>query len=383
MIMYQTVFPPMKKPPENASTLDLLRYGRYVDRLASGFYAYLPLGKMITNQIELDIRKTARGYNFLEVSTPVLQDRELWEKSGRLRRYGNSIYNFSQDKKDYVISPTAEELMVEIGNNDQDMQPLSFFQIGERVRNEPRPAFGLVRAKSFILADFYAVCHSEVQAKYEFQRISMLINSTLKRIGVEFHSAFYTKKYAVSYWQQSDSEKQCTVYVCNKHHSWRDKELLQCPNCGQEVDLVQAIELADTAVQKNGDTFLATAGIGVSRLLHVLAKNYKTATGFCWPEHLAPYQIEIVSCLDRRTESIEFYYKLKKIVPRVLLDLRNQSLGRKFIDADLFGAPVRLVFGKQTANGRIEVWDFETQEKMDFSTEEVLEWIETKSFLRR
>ncbi len=385
MIMYQTVFPPMKKPPKGADALTLLECGRYIEKLAPGFFAYLPLGMKVINRIEEQVREAAQSFGFLEVSTPVLQDQKLWQDSGRFEHYGDSIYSFDQDEKSYVVSPTSEELMVKLGVNHQDAQPLSFFQIGERVRDEPRPAFGLVRAKSFILADFYIVCHSEIQAKYELQRACMVTKRALEKIGVEFRTAFYAKKYAVSYWQHSDKEKQCIVYLCEKdrEYSWRDKDLASCPRCGDFVYPINAIELADATVQQNGDTFLATAGIGVSRLLQVLAKNNKTDTGINWPRRLAPFQIEIVSSLDRRDESTELYHWLQKQGLEVLLDMRDQHMGRKFIDADLFGAPARLIYGKQTTAGKIEVKDFETQESKVLSREEVMKWVETKSFHRR
>ena len=151
-----------------------------------------------------------------------------------------------------------------------------------------------------------------------------------------------------------------------------------CPRCGQDVDLVRSVEAAHTfqlgtkySDVMPGSSFVAEDGgeavfsmgcygMGVSRLLAVVAEENHDDRGLVWPGELAPYQIHLVALGAGRAPEVgeaadALYERLGAGGVEVLYDDRDVSPGVKFADADLLGIPIRLVVGsKGLARGIVE-----------------------------
>ena len=151
-----------------------------------------------------------------------------------------------------------------------------------------------------------------------------------------------------------------------------------CPRCAQEVDLVRSVEAAHTfqlgekySGVMPGASFMAEDGgeavfsmgcygMGVSRLLAVVAEEHHDDRGLVWPVELAPYRVHLVALGAGRTPEVagaadDLYGRLVDAGIDVLYDDRDVSPGVKFADADLLGIPFRLVVGaKGVARGIVE-----------------------------
>ncbi|HEY5110033.1 MAG TPA: proline--tRNA ligase [Acidimicrobiales bacterium] len=151
-----------------------------------------------------------------------------------------------------------------------------------------------------------------------------------------------------------------------------------CPRCGQEVDLVRSVEAAHTFqlgtkyssvmpgasfVAEDGDEAffsMGCYGMGVSRLLAVVAEEFHDDKGLQWPEALAPFRVHLLSVGAGRSPEVAeaadaLHDRLVAAGVDVLYDDRDVSPGVKFADADLLGMPVRLVVGsKGVARGIVE-----------------------------
>jgi prolyl-tRNA synthetase len=151
-----------------------------------------------------------------------------------------------------------------------------------------------------------------------------------------------------------------------------------CPRCGTGVELVRSVEAAHTfqlgekySGVMPGSTFVAEDGteavfsmgcygMGVSRLLAVLAEEHHDERGLVWPAELAPFQVHLLSLGAGRAPQVAdaadaLYGRLVAAGIDVLYDDRDVSPGVKFADADLLGVPVRLVVGaKGVARGIVE-----------------------------
>ena len=151
-----------------------------------------------------------------------------------------------------------------------------------------------------------------------------------------------------------------------------------CPRCGQEVDLVRSVEAAHTfqlgtkySSVMTGGSFVAEDGneavfsmgcygMGVSRLLAVVAEECHDGKGLVWPQTLAPFAVHLLALgVGRAPEVAEaaaaLHDRLVAAGIEVLYDDRDLSPGVKFADADLLGMPVRLVVGsKGVARGIVE-----------------------------
>lgn len=367
----------MHKPPDGCDALKMLEYGRYVSRLMSGYYAFLPLGRKALDNLEKVVREIVADFNFLEISTPILQDKTLWLESGRYEQYRDGIFTVADGKREYVIGPTCEELVLELSKNWSG-KPYRIFQLGEKVRNEPRPAFGLLRACSFILADCYIVCESDGQLDEQVLLMQELVEKICKSLVPKYGVAMRAKKaQTFSYWLTLKHAKQCAVWVCGEcDESYRDERLDLCPNCGGEVTAIDAVEIADVTCHR--DLKLVTAGVGISRLLQVLAEVYATKTGFCWPEEIAPYRVEILANEERTEEAVLLHDKLCKLGCEALADIRSDSMGRKLVDADLIGAPIRVILGKNTASPNFEVIDREVGKRFVMQKYRLLQYLQVE-----
>ena len=151
-----------------------------------------------------------------------------------------------------------------------------------------------------------------------------------------------------------------------------------CPRCGSGVELVRSVEAAHTFqlgykysdvmagasfVAEDGDEAnfsMGCYGMGVSRLLAVVAEENHDERGLVWPASLAPYQVHLAALGAGRAPEVaeaadEHYGRLVAAGVEVLYDDRDVSPGVKFADADLLGIPVRLVIGaKGLARGVVE-----------------------------
>ena len=151
-----------------------------------------------------------------------------------------------------------------------------------------------------------------------------------------------------------------------------------CPRCGEEVDLVRSVEAAHTFqlgttyssvmpgssfVAEDGDEALFSMGcygMGVSRLLAVVAEEHHDDKGLVWPASVAPFQVHLAALGAGRSADVAeaadvLHDRLAAAGVEVLYDDRDVSPGVKFADADLLGIPVRLVVGaKGVARGIVE-----------------------------
>ena len=126
----------------------LLRAG-YIRRVATGFYSWLPLGTRVMHKVSEIVRQEMDRAGAQEVSLPIAQPLELWDRSGRNEMYGDLMFRLT-DRKDiaYCLSPTAEEVITMMVAQDygsyRDL-PVNLYQINWKYRDEIRPRFGLLR----------------------------------------------------------------------------------------------------------------------------------------------------------------------------------------------------------------------------------------------
>jgi prolyl-tRNA synthetase len=169
-----------------------------------------------------------------------------------------------------------------------------------------------------------------------------------------------------------------------------------CPRCGDPVDLVRSVEAGHTfqlgtkysdvmpgatVVDEAGNEVpfaMGCYGIGVSRLLAVVAEEFHDDKGLAWPEVVAPYDVQLLALGAGRSPEVaaaadRLYRELSDAGAAVLYDDRDVSPGVKFADADLLGLPVHLVVGsKGLARGVVEWRTRSTGEERDVAVDAVL-----------
>lgn len=390
------LFPTSRPANGKHDPCTLLQAAGYVKQISSGCWAFLPLGLMVLHKINQAFRESCSQAGFSEVYLPMLQKLELWNESGRITKYKNMLAMTTVGKQNFVINPTQEEAILDLfrssGFKTSDL-PVRIFQISERLRNELRPANGLMRTRSFVLGDIYSLTSDENSARNEVELVEQIFSHFLGWTGLEYQIGRYMPSilgaHTSSYWVNSPS-KQFQAYLCKACGSsfrFTEKDSLVSPCCHLEMVPVDAIEIGD--VMRSGclfsekmkvypvnsldkPVFVTMAGLGVGRLVQILAEKHSDQTGLTWPKKFSPFDCHFVVNTKRRQEAYEVSADLESLGYRVIIDDRDMSMGRQLVDCDLIGMPVRVVMSDRQDNGNLEVSIRKTRQVFSCDTERLI-----------
>jgi prolyl-tRNA synthetase len=158
----QSLIPTQKETPADAQIVShqlMVRAG-LIRQLTAGAYDFLPLGWRSLRKAMQIVREEMDRIGAAEVLLPALQPGELWQRSGRDVAYGDNLFRFKdRHGKLNVLGPTHEEVVTELVSafvSSYRQLPLSLYQIQTKFRDEPRPRFGLLRVREFIMKDAYS-----------------------------------------------------------------------------------------------------------------------------------------------------------------------------------------------------------------------------------
>ncbi len=176
--------------PAEADTVNhqlMLRAGM-IRQLTAGVYSYLPLGWRVLRKIENIIRDEMNKAGGQELSLPVLQPIELWQKTGRDASFGKGLFTLSDRKeRKLVLGPTHEEVITELVSqfvqSYRDL-PLLLYQIQTKFRDEPRPRGGLVRVREFTMKDLYSFDTDEEGLEQSYQKMLEAYQNIYARCGL-------------------------------------------------------------------------------------------------------------------------------------------------------------------------------------------------------
>ena len=161
-----------------------------IRKIASGTYAYLPLGNRVLNKIIGIVREEMNDAGAQEVLLPIVQPMELWQSTGRDVAYGETLGHFTdRHGRENVLSPTAEEVMTVVGANEissYKQLPMNLYQINTKYRDEFRPRFGVLRSREFIMKDAYSFDADEAMLEKSYRTMYDAYCKVFERCGVEY-----------------------------------------------------------------------------------------------------------------------------------------------------------------------------------------------------
>lgn len=163
----KSFIPTLKEDPAGAEAVShklMLRAG-LIRKLMAGAYSYLPLGFRVLKKIEDVVRAEMDSTGALEILMPALHPADIWHETGRYELIGDELVKFKdRTGREMVIGPTHEEVITDIARNHihsyKDL-PKTLYQIQTKLRDEPRPRFGVIRSKEFIMKDAYSFDRDE------------------------------------------------------------------------------------------------------------------------------------------------------------------------------------------------------------------------------
>ena len=186
------IIPTLKEAPSEAiipSHILMLRAG-LIKKLVSGVYNFLPLGMRSLRKIENIIREEMDASGALEILSSAMQPKELWEQSGRWKKYGPELIRF-KDRHDheYCLGPTHEEIFTDLIKNivkSYKTLPVNVYQIQTKYRDEMRPRFGLMRGREFIMKDAYSFDVDEKGLDKSYQIMHDAYCRIFTRLGLDY-----------------------------------------------------------------------------------------------------------------------------------------------------------------------------------------------------
>jgi prolyl-tRNA synthetase len=162
MRLAKALVPTLREDPGDAEALShklMLRAG-LVRQLAAGIYVYLPLGQRVLDRICAIIREEMNAIGGQEITMPVIQPTELWQKSGRAQGIPELFKLQDRWGRDLVLGMTHEEVIAWIAAREirsyRDL-PQVWYQIQTKERDEARPRSGVLRTREFVMKDAYTL----------------------------------------------------------------------------------------------------------------------------------------------------------------------------------------------------------------------------------
>jgi len=388
---------------EVAINAKLLLRGGFIDKLMAGSYTLLHLGRRVEQKIEQIIREEMNATGAEEILMPLLHPKDIWNETGRWDSAREVMYQFKKDEKEYALSFTHEEIVMDLVrkyiSSYKDL-PVKIYHFSTKFRNEKRAKSGILRGREFLMKDLYSIHVSEEDMKKYYAQIIESYKKIFKRMGLdalltEAEGGVFTKNITHEFQVIAENGEDEIVYCPKGDFSSNlevssAKEKKQCDLGHGPLKKAKAIEVGNifplgtyysekmnvNFTDKNGQkkpVWFASYGIGLTRAVGAIVEVHHDEKGIIWPKEVSPYAVHLIMINDKglkiKEKADKVYEQLQKAGIEVLYDDREDiSVGVKFADCDLIGIPVRLVVSARTAD-KIE-WKKRSEEKTELLNKE-------------
>jgi len=360
---------------EVAKNAQLLIRAGYVYKEMAGAYAYLPLGLRVVEKIKQIVREEMNAIDSNELIMTALQRREIWEKTTRWSDDVVDVWFKTKLKDDTELGLgwSHEEPIVEMMKNYiqsyKDL-PASLYQFQTKMRNELRAKSGIMRGREFVMKDMYSFHATKDDLDQYYNQTIEAYKRVYERLGigkdtyVTFASGGAFTKFSHEFQTITDAGED-VIYLHREKNIAINEEVIEdaIKELGISRDELQKVKTAEVGnifnfgTQKTdemdlyytGDDgkkhslYIGSYGIGITRVMGVIAEKMSDDQGLVWPEAIAPYMIYLVSIGENGNKKAEEFYKtLQDAGIEVLYDDRDERPGAKFADAELLGIPYRV-----------------------------------------
>ena len=398
----------LKQAPadEVAKNAQLLIRAGYVYKVMAGVYAYTPLGLRVLENIKQIVREEMNKIGGQELIMSSLQRKETWEGTGRWSDEAVDVWFKSKLKDDTEVGfgwsheEAIIEMMQQFVRSYKDL-PQSVYQFQTKMRNELRAKSGVMRGREFIMKDMYSMHASEADCDDYYQQVIEAYLRCYQRFGigdstfVTFASGGAFTKFSHEFQTVCEAGEDI-LYVNEDRSVAVNEEVLDdaARELGIDKSELKPVKSAEVgnifkfgtekseqmnfnytdADGKSQPIYLASYGIGITRVMGVIVEKMSDDKGIVWPRELAPFDVHLVSIGDKGAAvADELYSLLSQQGIDILYDDRQERPGAKFADAELIGVPQRLtVSDRGVEAGSYELTERSTGETLVLTREELL-----------
>jgi prolyl-tRNA synthetase len=189
MRLSQGFIPTLKEIPSDAliPSHQLMLRGGMIRPLGSGVYSFLPFGYRLVKKVTEIIRDEMDGIGGQEFHLPALNPVELWEETGRVEAFGETMFHVKN--RPLILAPTHEEVICSIAKafirSYRDM-PQIWYQVQTKFRNEPRPRSGVIRGRQFLMKDSYSLDATQEGLEKSYDLHAEAYARIFTRLGLNF-----------------------------------------------------------------------------------------------------------------------------------------------------------------------------------------------------
>jgi threonyl-tRNA synthetase len=349
---------------------------------APGMVFWHPKGWTLYQIIVQYMRQIFKDHGYLEVHTPEVIDRTLWEKSGHWDKFGDAMFTTHSENRDYAVKPMNCPGHVQIYNQGlksyRDL-PLRLAEFGSCHRNEPSGTLhGIMRVRNFVQDDAHIFCTTD-QIQSEVSAFIDLTFEVYKHFGfenIDIKLSTRPEKRVGSDEVWDQAEAALAEALDAKGIEWELQEgegafygpkvefvLKDCLDrewqCGTiQADFSMPERLDAQYIAEDGSkqtpVMLHRVIVGsIERFTGILIEHYEGA----FPSWLSPIQAVILNISQKQEEfSKKIENQLKKQGLRVISDLRNEKIGFKIREHSMQRYPYILVVGdREVENNQISV----------------------------
>lgn len=373
---------------EVAKNAQLLIRAGFVYKEMAGVYAYLPLGLRVLENIKQIVREEMNAIDSNELIMTSLQRKDVWEKTGRWSDEVVDVWFKTklQDDTELGLGWSHEEPIVEMMKqyvtSYKDL-PVSLYQFQTKMRNELRAKSGIMRGREFVMKDMYSFHANKDDLDAYYKKAIEAYKRVYDRLGigaetyVTFASGGAFTKFSHEFQTICDAGEDYIYLHRGKNIAINeeviDDAVAELGVTREELEKVKTAEVGNIfnfGTQKTDEMGLfyidsdgkkqslsiGSYGIGITRVMGVIAEKMSDAKGLVWPENIAPARVYLVSIGDKGAGAADnLYQELRSRGIEVLYDDREVRPGEKFADAELMGIPHRVVVSDRLeADGRFE-----------------------------
>ncbi|MBR3486850.1 MAG: threonine--tRNA ligase [Clostridia bacterium] len=346
-----------------------------------GFPFFLPKGMVLRNTLIDYWREIHKRYGYVEISTPIILNRTLWERSGHWGHYKNNMYTTVIDDEDFAIKPMncpGGMLVYKLEPHSYRELPLRCGELGLVHRHELSGALhGLFRVRCFTQDDAHIFMTRE-QMKDEIKNVAKLFDEVYSLFGLKYTIELSTMPEdhigTEEEWIENQEILKAAITEMGKEFVINEGDgafygpkldfhledclgrTWQCGTIQLDSQLPERFELEYMGADglKHRPVMIHRVVFGsIERFIGVITEHFAGA----FPTWLSPVQVKVMAMTDRTAEQTKaIAAELEAAGLRVECDLRNEKIGFKIREAQMQKIPYMLIIGdKEVENGVVAV----------------------------
>ena len=335
-----------------------------------GFPFFLPKGMALRNELENFWREVHHDFEYDEIRTPIILNKQLWETSGHWDHYRENMYTTIIDDEEYAIKPMNCPGGILVYQNEMHSYrdlPLRYAELGLVHRHELSGALhGLFRVRAFTQDDAHVFMLPE-QMQSELMKVIELFDRIYSQFGLKYHVELSTKPDNAmgddAIWEAATEalrnaiEAKGIPYVINPgdgafygpkldyHIEDSLGRTWQCGTIQLDMNLPERfnVEYIGEDGQKHRTIMIHRACFGsMERFIGILTEHYAGA----FPTWMAPVQVKVLPISEKHVEyANQLAKQMRHDYVRVEVDDRNEKIGYKIRQAQMEKVPYMLVVG--------------------------------------